>query len=182
MLKKVNAMQITSDGTSYVIADKFGDVYAFPLSGHASSLPSPPTATFANIAPSTSTSAPAPAESASTSNADPPAIGSLEQRRQASAAGKRKKGDVKNPEWRHVDPRISSLAPVLGHVSLLTAVLVCNVKVGEGKERQLVITADRDEHIRVSRWPQGWEIEGFLLGQKKCVGHIGAHRPDGPVD
>lgn len=46
---------------------------------------------------------------------------------------------------------------VLGHTSLLTSFLLTP----DGK---YIITADRDEHIRVSWYPQGFCIESFCLG------------------
>lgn len=71
-----------------------------------------------------------------------------------------------------------SLRPRLGHVSMLcdvalaplpTASIVC------AREHPLIITSDRDEHIRVSRWGperQAWIIERFLHGSKSFVGCI----------
>lgn len=35
--------------------------------------------------------------------------------------------------------------------------------------RALIISGDRDEHVRVSRFPRGHNIEKFLWGSKKCV-------------
>ena len=49
---------------------------------------------------------------------------------------------------------------VLGHVSLLTTALL-------SQDGRYVITADRDEHIRVSWYPQGYCIESYCLGHKK---------------
>ena len=35
--------------------------------------------------------------------------------------------------------------------------------------RALIVSGDRDEHVRVSRFPRGHNIEKFLWGSKKCV-------------
>lgn len=85
-----------------------------------------------------------------------------------------RRGTGQAPEWRHVAAKISATTPVLGHVSLLTAMLllddVDDVDPSTGTATlPRIITADRDEHVRVSRWPQGWRIERFLLGQEKWV-------------
>ena len=75
-----------------------------------------------------------------------------------------RRGTGQAPEWRHVAAKISATAPLLGHVSLLTAMLLLD---DADSSLPRIVTADRDEHVRVSRWPQGWRIERFLLGQKK---------------
>ena len=58
----------------------------------------------------------------------------------------------------HENPSGGTL--VLGHTSLLTAFLL-------SPEETHIITADRDEHIRVSQFPQGYTIESFCLGHKR---------------
>lgn len=55
--------------------------------------------------------------------------------------------------------------PVLGHVSLLTDMTFYNSPL----HGQTLITADRDEHIRISKWPHGLEIVQYLLGHLKYV-------------
>ena len=58
----------------------------------------------------------------------------------------------------HENPSGGTL--ILGHTSLLTTFLL-------SPDETHIITADRDEHIRVSWFPQGHTIESFCLGHKK---------------
>lgn len=66
----------------------------------------------------------------------------------------------------HENPSNGDL--VLGHVSLLTACILTH-------DERYIITADRDEHIRVSWYPQAYEIESFCLGNEKCVAFAEPH-------
>jgi tRNA (guanine-N(7)-)-methyltransferase subunit TRM82 len=70
---------------------------------------------------------------------------------------------------------------LLGHVSMLTAICVSTATTTAGtgtdgdakKTREYIITADRDEHIRVSRgMPQAHVIEGFCLGHEDFVSRL----------
>jgi len=71
---------------------------------------------------------------------------------------------------------------LLGHVSMLTAICVGTAPArttsgdaaeGSPKVREYIITADRDEHIRVSRsMPQAHVIEGFCLGHEDFVSRL----------
>ncbi|ORY99261.1 WD40-repeat-containing domain protein [Syncephalastrum racemosum] len=54
------------------------------------------------------------------------------------------------------------LAPIAGHVSMVTDMLLT-------PDEKYVITGDRDEHIRVSRFPNGYNIESFCLGHTDVV-------------
>ncbi|EJD07318.1 uncharacterized protein FOMMEDRAFT_164318 [Fomitiporia mediterranea MF3/22] len=67
------------------------------------------------------------------------------------------KSDSMVPSKRRVDESL-----LLGHVSLLTTLLLT-------KDEKYIITADRDEHIRVSWYPEAYTIERFCLGHKKFV-------------
>lgn len=58
----------------------------------------------------------------------------------------------------HENPSSGEL--ILGHASLLTNCLLT-------PDEKFIITADRDEHIRVSWYPDGYVIESFCLGHKK---------------
>ncbi|KAJ7224057.1 WD40 repeat-like protein [Mycena pura] len=62
---------------------------------------------------------------------------------------------------------------ILGHTSFLTAFLL-------SFDEKFIVTADRDEHIRVSWYPQGYTIESYCLGHEKFVSaiHIAAFCPD----
>ncbi|KZT25266.1 WD40 repeat-like protein [Neolentinus lepideus HHB14362 ss-1] len=61
---------------------------------------------------------------------------------------------------------------ILGHTSLLTSFLLT-------EDEKYIITSDRDEHIRVSWYPQGYNIESYCLGHKKfvCALHIPPKSP-----
>ncbi|KAH8987773.1 WD40 repeat-like protein [Lactarius hatsudake] len=63
----------------------------------------------------------------------------------------------------HENPSGGTL--VLGHTSLLTAFLL-------SPDETHIVTADRDEHIRASRFPQGYTIESFCLGHKRFISAI----------
>lgn len=60
----------------------------------------------------------------------------------------------------HENPSNGTL--ILGHTSLLSSFVLTN-------DEKYIISADRDEHIRVSWFPQGYVIERYCLGHKKCV-------------
>ena len=61
---------------------------------------------------------------------------------------------------------------LLGHVSMLTDVAMAEVSLAHGK-RQYIFTADRDEHIRLSRGPpQSYVTEGFLLEHEEVVNKL----------
>lgn len=66
------------------------------------------------------------------------------------------------------DPTVeddSKLIPILGHVSMLTCVQ--NAIDENGKE--VILTADRDEHIRISYYPKSYVIKKILFGHKEFI-------------
>jgi tRNA (guanine-N(7)-)-methyltransferase subunit TRM82 len=61
---------------------------------------------------------------------------------------------------------------LLGHVSMLTDLKFAYASI-DGKPRPHIITADRDEHIRISRGPpQAHIIEGYCLGHTAFISKI----------
>ncbi|OSD04707.1 WD40 repeat-like protein [Trametes coccinea BRFM310] len=60
----------------------------------------------------------------------------------------------------HENPSNGTL--ILGHASMLTSYLLT-------ADEQYIITADRDEHIRVSWFPKGYVIERYCLSHEKFV-------------
>ncbi|KAL1945160.1 hypothetical protein VTO73DRAFT_2780 [Trametes versicolor] len=83
-----------------------------------------------------------------------------------SQAGASKRGSL----TAHENPSNGTL--ILGHASMLTTYLLT-------PDGQCILTADRDEHIRVSWFPKGYVIERYCLGQEKFVSalHIPSFDP-----
>ncbi|KAF8500517.1 WD40-repeat-containing domain protein [Gautieria morchelliformis] len=115
--KKATVVEISRDGKTILVADKFGDVFSYPID--------PVTADTSVPAQS---SGPRPKES------------------QAS----------------HENPHGSL---VLGHASIITSFRLSH-------DGRYIITADRDEHIRVSRYPNGYNIERYCLGHQLFISTI----------
>ncbi|KAL9938216.1 hypothetical protein V8E36_002839 [Tilletia maclaganii] len=75
------------------------------------------------------------------------------------------------------DPQDPWAAPRVGHTSMLTAALLVGSSHAEASSRIAthIITADRDEHIRISRWGPnraGWVVENYLLGSNAFIGAL----------
>lgn len=155
MVRRPCAIALTPDDSTILCADKFGDVYALPLH--------PPPDDGQNGA------AVIEQDEAATQKPFVPAASVLtvhsgrnrkvleEQVKQAQ------KGQMKSKEaitFKH--------DLLLGHVSMLTDIAYTRV---EG--RSYIITADRDEHIRISRGPpQAHIIEGFCQGHDEFVSRL----------
>jgi tRNA (guanine-N(7)-)-methyltransferase subunit TRM82 len=145
MSRRPSSITLTSDDSTILCADKFGDVYALPL------LPSPE---------DEQVEAPTPAPPSATVFT----VHSGRNRRTLEEQLKQKaKGPAKPKEgitFRH--------DLLLGHVSMLTDLAFA--KVGN---KSYIITADRDEHIRISRGvPQAHIIEGFCFGHEEFVSRL----------
>lgn len=66
----------------------------------------------------------------------------------------------------------ASIDPILGHVSMLTDAEIVSHKEADQEEEFFILTADRDEHIRVSRYPKAYLIERWLFGHDEFVSTI----------
>lgn len=70
------------------------------------------------------------------------------------------------------DTSVSAWQPRLGHVSMVT----CLAFLGEeGHVPHTIVTCDRDEHMRLSRWGPhraAYVVESYLLGSRSCVGAL----------
>ncbi|KAK4078735.1 uncharacterized protein Triagg1_3066 [Trichoderma aggressivum f. europaeum] len=152
MPKRPSAVAIGPD-SQIISADKFGDVYAIPLIIPAdgskslasqSSLPLPSKKSFK------------PTATTLTVHSKGNRLALLNQIKQAELANESKDGNG-GPGF--------ELNLLLGHVSMLTALAL-----GEQQGRRYIITADRDEHIRLSRYiPQAHIIENFCFGHKEFI-------------
>lgn len=72
----------------------------------------------------------------------------------------------KTPKDQPTKPTIT-LAPIGGHVSILTSLTFIPIQ-----PTPLLVSADRDEHVRLSRYPNAWSIESYLLGHQRFVGAL----------
>ncbi|KAI9481103.1 MAG: WD40-repeat-containing domain protein [Benjaminiella poitrasii] len=71
-------------------------------------------------------------------------------------------GDVYCHPIKEAAENEEKLAPIVGHVSMITDMLLT-------PDEKYVVSSDRDEHIRVSRYPNGYNIESFCLGHTDVV-------------
>ncbi|TGO91536.1 hypothetical protein BPOR_0025g00300 [Botrytis porri] len=151
MPKRPCALATTDDCSTIISADKFGDVYSLPL------IPSP-LVPSAKEGVSTEKQAPKkfqPSASALT-------VHSVRNLKALEAQKKQtnKVSEKTGPDFEH--------KLLLGHVSMLTDIVTASVS-----SRRYILTADRDEHIRVSRGiPQSHVIEGFCLGHIEYVSRL----------
>ncbi|KAE8832793.1 hypothetical protein HRS9122_08506 [Pyrenophora teres f. teres] len=154
MSRRPSSIILTSDDTTILCADKFGDVYALPL------LPLPEDEKAEQPeAPAAETEQKDWLPSATTLT-----VHSGRNRKTLEEQLKQKaKGLAKSKEPMRFKHQL-----LLGHVSMLTDVVYAKVN-----GRSYIITADRDEHIRISRGlPQAHIIEGFCFGHETFISKL----------
>ena len=144
MPKRPIALQITPDGQTILCADKFGDVHSLPLIARE----------YLKNSAETKSESHKPAATPLTVHTKRN-LESLEQQRRAAELKSTKEKNAANFE-RQV---------VIGHVSTLTDLILVSLS-----GRSYIMTADRDEHIRISRGiPQAHVIEQYCLGHTSMI-------------
>lgn len=154
MLKRPCAITLSQDDSTIIIADKFGDVYSIPL-------------VFEERQSSALESKASTSETLSQPKAFVAAANNLtiHTQRNRKALENQLKMMTANAEKAELKFEHQLL---VGHVSMLTDVAL---KYHNG--RSYIVTADRDEHIRISRGiPQSHIIERFCLGHTEFVSRL----------
>ncbi|KIX96574.1 uncharacterized protein Z520_07840 [Fonsecaea multimorphosa CBS 102226] len=152
MPKRICAIVLTPDEKSLLLGDKFGDVYLLPLNPTAGWTPQ-------KLAQDQQQATFSPSASELTVHTKGN-LEALKQQRQQKAAQPKKEG----PQF--------ECKLLLGHVSLLTDVAITEVQSGL-RRREYILTADRDEHIRVSRGvSQAHIIENYCFGHREFVSKL----------
>ena len=159
MAKKPCALDLTPDDQTILCADKFGDLYSLPLVPGEYAKPknqakkTKPVATTLTVHSKRN-------------------LRSLEQQHlQAERAQKAEKVQEEAEEKTALNFEHQL---ILGHVSMLTDVLAVALPGAPGSHpRNYILTADRDEHIRVSRGiPQAHVIEQQCLGHTSLISKL----------
>ena len=153
MPKRLCAIALTRKQSTVLAGDKFGDVYALPL--HPScSISTALLSKAANEIPKT----PKPSASELTVHTKGNREALRQQQLQKASVPKKQ-----SPTFQH--------QLILGHVSLLTDLVVGVDSLNDSRE--YILTADRDEHIRVSRGtPQAHVINNYCLGHTEFVSRL----------
>ncbi|KAL3418976.1 WD repeat domain-containing protein [Phlyctema vagabunda] len=156
MPKRPCALAITDDDLTIISADKFGDVYSLPLIVPGDDITGIRTSSDTPLIMSISTPQPfTPAANDLTVHSVRNRKALENQKRQTN-----RPAEKLAPEFEHT--------LLLGHVSMLTDIALSTLD-GKG----FIITADRDEHIRVSRgMPQTHVIESFCLGHTEFISRL----------
>lgn len=70
-----------------------------------------------------------------------------------------------------------SKLPILGHVSMLTGVVLTPPTTTTAdstlqQQQRFIVTADRDEHVRISSFPDGHNIQHYCLGHTQFISDL----------
>lgn len=157
MPKRPCSVLVCPDDQTILSGDKFGDVFSLPLIPSEKPAPEPVAAEAPT--PAAGSSEPAKPFAPEASNFTVHSKANLRALQNQQREAKKAKRDTPKdePAFEHT--------LLAGHVSMLTAMTLA-VK----GSRRYIVTADRDEHIRLSRFiPHAHIIEGFCLGHANFV-------------
>lgn len=176
MPKRPCSLVLTPDNQTILSADKFGDVYSLPLIP-AGTAPAPQPKDF-SPSPAPASPSPGPDRPAYKPQANELTVHTGRNRQalmdqQVSIRNRGNRGGTQRAEAPTFEHTL-----LLGHVSLLTAVCLGR----DARGRPYILTADRDEHIRVSRGTreQAHVVEAYCLGHEDFVNRLCI--PDGGGD
>ncbi|KAJ5219324.1 uncharacterized protein N7498_001423 [Penicillium cinerascens] len=157
MPKRPSALTLNPDGQTLLCGDKFGDAYSLPL------IPGD----YVKRAEVQHYKPLGPAATSLTVHTKRNLLSLEQQRQQLSAEKKAAAGEKEALNFEH--------QLIIGHVSVLLDLISASVS-GESPDsraRSYILTADRDEHIRVSRGlPQAHVIEQYCLGHTSFVSKL----------
>lgn len=167
MPKRPCSLKILPDNDTIMCGDKFGDVYSLPLLPTDESEKQHSDAKAAQEAQEAEARAKAQAAGVAFKPAATNLTVHTKRNLRSLEAQQKQKLFTPKKEALAFEHKL-----LLGHVSMLTDATFATREV-EGKIRGYIITADRDEHIRISRAaPQSHIIEGFCLGHKEFVNNV----------
>jgi tRNA (guanine-N(7)-)-methyltransferase subunit TRM82 len=174
MPKRPCDVAITEDSLSLLVADKFGDVYWLPVIPSLSQDPS----TSKPRAQQPILESKGANHLTVHSQRNLRALEEQIKQREKQQQQRQKQGTNDDDESKR-DAAAAAAGPafehnlLMGHVSMLTAVTAAS---HQGKP--YILTADRDEHIRISRGiPQAHVIERFCLGHTSFVNALSLLHP-----
>ncbi|BFZ62127.1 tRNA (guanine-N(7)-)-methyltransferase non-catalytic subunit trm82 [Saitoella coloradoensis] len=145
--KRVCSLALVDNDATILTGDKHGDVFSYPFM----------------LQPEERQGAPAEDEkSATAEETESPAAGSA-----AKKQGKVPKGYDLAWGQKKKDPDAIPENLLLGHVSMLTTMSLLH-----SNSSTYIMTADRDEHVRISRYPKAYVTERFLLGHTEFVSSV----------
>lgn len=155
MPKRPSSLRLCNNDSTILVADKFGDVFSIPLHYDKEK------DVVAPKLPAENQAVRQPAATSLTVHTKGN-LRALEQQREQAAK-------------EQIKARKSYTFPhtlLLGHVSMITDIEYITLDVGS-KKRSYLLSADRDEHIRVSRGlPQTHLIEGYCFGHESFVNRL----------
>lgn len=157
--------EICTGGVVIICGDKFGDVYSLPL------IYNPEERKTSTPAPEVSSTASEPERK---TPRDTGIITTARNKRAAKTSSETTgRNSIANLEAKELQFKHKLL---LGHVSLLLDVVPVSLEVelpdGAKKLRTWILSADKDEHIRVTRYPQSYVIDGFCFGHTSYVAKL----------